>query len=236
GHLIFLQLTADGHRLCTASSRGNWYEHEPATSGGPILGETFLWAVGSGTLVRQGVRCSSPIECMAMSGDDQWIAVGCENGAVAAWQAETGRGFHFGRDSAQGTPVHPAWSADEAILRAWDPLLTTGSTRMRWDAAVLSVAFSPDARWLVAGCVDGLARVWDLASGRKLLTLAHAELENPSPFNGGVRAAFSRDGRRIVTVGSDRVVKFWETRRGEFTGRLLQTVPDATTVVLSPDG
>jgi len=60
---------------------------------------------------------------------------------------------------------------------------------------------------VVSGSRDQTLKVWDLASGLELLTLAG--------HSGRVRGvAFDADGRRIVSGSEDRTVRIWETGDG----------------------
>ena len=245
GHLVHLHFSPDGQRLSAAASRGNWYDREPKPPGAAAQGEIRLWNAKTGQEIRPPMRSSSPLEWVAASADGAWMALGCQSGAVSAWQERTGAGFHVARaalEEAEGLLVRPSDPSpggpteEAAVARAWDPLLASPSTRGGWEAAVRSVAFSPDARRLVAGFVDGTARVWDVQTGRKLLTLKPGRVDEPSPFKGGVEAAFSPDGQRILTVGLDGAVKFWDPRQGTFLGQLQQPIPEVGAATFSPDG
>src|SRR5262245_42048763 len=48
-----------------------------------------------------------------------------------------------------------------------------GTTRLRHRGYVVALAFSPDGKRLASGGYDSAAHVWDTATGRRLLTLAH---------------------------------------------------------------
>jgi WD40 repeat protein len=69
------------------------------------------------------------------------------------------------------------------------------------DSAVNGVAFSPDGRYLATAARNGVARVWELASGRQVAGMAHDK-----PLNG---LAFSPDGRRLATASNDGTVRLW---------------------------
>ncbi len=73
-------------------------------------------------------------------------------------------------------------------------------------AEVNSVAVSPDGQRVVSGGNDRTARVWELATGREILTIQHT---------GQIYAvAFSSDGQQIITGGEDRVARVWNASSG----------------------
>jgi WD40 repeat protein len=71
-----------------------------------------------------------------------------------------------------------------------------------------ALAFSPDGRWLVAGCRSGLLHCWDL----------DRECARPESWAGhrdDVRhLAFSPDGKGLFSLSGDRTVRRWEVAGG----------------------
>jgi hypothetical protein len=65
------------------------------------------------------------------------------------------------------------------------------------------MAFSPDGHRLLTGADYNMAHVWDVETGRELLTL------HPAYYYADA-AAFSPDGRRLVTGSTDGTAKVWE--------------------------
>jgi len=61
------------------------------------------------------------------------------------------------------------------------------------------VAVSPDGALVATGSLDGTAKLWDLATGREVLTL----FGHDGPVN---TVAFSPDGRFLATVSGDGTV------------------------------
>lgn len=86
----------------------------------------------------------------------------------------------------------------------------------------LVASWSPDSQRLaIGGDKDDTVSVWDVASGRKLLTYnGHAEAsffdrQSSLPRSGGVQAInWSRDGKYIVSLGDEDSIQIWDPATG----------------------
>lgn len=90
-------------------------------------------------------------------------------------------------------------------IREW-PLGHYGTT--------CAVAFSPDSGRIVTAAGNGVARVWDAATG----TLVHELIGRGNRL---LCAAFSPDGQRIATGGSDNYITLWDARTFDPVARLI---------------
>jgi WD40 repeat protein len=126
------------------------------------------------------------------------------------------------------------WDADSGMLRAEHRLATSAKTV---EPAGVLAAFSPDGRRLAARAreVDSLVQIWDVDSGRAVVTCRGHTL----PVH---CLRFSADGRRLATCACDREqstkpyeIKIWDAANGMLLtslkgqGRLF-------TAAFSPDG
>ena len=96
---------------------------------------------------------------------------------------------------------HAANPSGTGWARVWDAKTGEQLTpELSHPSRVTHATLSPDGgRFLVTVCDDSFVRVWDVASGRKTA-------EKRPLATGQLRfAAFSPDGRRLVTAGGDRV-------------------------------
>jgi WD40 repeat protein len=101
---------------------------------------------------------------------------------------------------------------------------------------VWAVVFSPDGKTLATTSIDGTARLWEVASGREVRTLAG---------RGGyvVAASFSPDGQLLVTAcrgrlgaGEDGEVNLWDVRTGQERTSWRGHRGDVHAAAFSPDG
>lgn len=89
--------------------------------------------------------------------------------------------------------------------------------------------FSQDDRRLLTAGEDNLAIVWDVASGRQLLSLAGhvgpvASIEE------------SPNGRTLLTASADNTARIWDARGGRLLFALAGHTDHLTSAVYSPDG
>ena len=111
-----------------------------------------------------------------------------------------------------------AWQLEPALLVVRD---TTN--------IISRIGFHPDGSRIIASNSDGTARIWDVASGRPLVTLA-----GHTGVVGSVR--FDPKGSRAITASDDGTARLWDVA----SGKLLATLSGHTDAVgdahFSPDG
>jgi WD40 repeat protein len=130
--------------------------------------------------------------------------------------------------------------SDLAVWQAYLPAATLSSVNFaRSDLSksvfaesfggIVSVAFSPDGQQLVIADSNGGIRLWEVDSGRSLMTLRAHE-------SWIWAIAFSPDGRWLASASDDNTAKLWDVA----TGTCLRTLKGHTQAVLSvafsPDG
>jgi WD40 repeat protein len=99
-------------------------------------------------------------------------------------------------------------------------------------AIAFGAAFSPDSRHVVTAGSDGLARIWDAATGKLIRKLG-------TPHSGSLQAAaYSPDGNAVVTASADGVVRVWNAATAKPVRLLARAggVSPLRSAVFSPDG
>jgi WD40 repeat protein len=97
------------------------------------------------------------------------------------------------------------------------------------EESVMSVAYSPDGRWIASGSDDRSIRVWDADTGAEQRVIRGHERSVKG-------VAYSPDGRRVVSGSDDKTVRVWDAATGAELLVLRGHGSWVWSVAFSPDG
>lgn len=221
----------------------------------------ILWDLATAMPLRTFVGHAGAVNAIALSADGRSILSGGDEGAVILWDAATGALL---RDFARlpGAVHSVAFSSDgQRVLTGSDGLI---QIRL-WDVAsgallaeyghhldgVRSVSFSSDEQWILSAGEDGRIFIWDIASnsavrifdGQKAdpafiyLPGADESAKDLEGHYGTVfSAAFSPDGRHVLSGGLDNEIILWDIASGKRLRSLLGHLAAVESVSFSPKG
>jgi WD40 repeat protein len=200
------------------------------------------WDAPTGKVIRS-LRTGSGVQAVACTGDGRLLAWDGADDTVVVWDVRANDEAYRLRGHTNtifGVTFSPdgkrlvSAGADKTV-RIWDVTRPPEDRRLRGMVWFLSgLAFSPDSRYLAAGAPDswndkpGTATVWEAATGNPAALV-------PGPPTPSYCLAFSPDGRRLATAGSDGKVLV----RDAADGREVRTFPGVSDLVtgllFSPD-
>jgi WD40 repeat protein len=208
----------DGHRVATQSGDGS----------------IKIWEIASDPVVTR--FSAEPDGVLSMSWAGPRLAASGTGGPAGVWDPASGDVIRLLPGSAD--PV--AISADGRRVAAstatgigvWD-VATGGSIAALSIGNVKGLALSPNGDRVVASVASSTgtvtAEVLQVTTGKKLFDL-------PGPNAGGADAAWSADGRRIVTAWNAGVAQIWDAASGHLLRTLRGHSAGVRSVAISPDG
>jgi WD40 repeat protein/serine/threonine protein kinase len=179
---------------------------------------------GSGHVIRRfHVDAEPRYYSAALSPDEKWFAYSGSGGTIRVQDVRTGAVSPIIQglgDEPQALSYNPEGSRllganQSGVVRIWDP--ATGreiaATTLPGGSYIDTIRYSRNGELLaVVGhrrpVMTGEVRILDAASARELRSLRGHALNV-------LDADFSPDGRRLVTAGADRTIRFWDLGTGQ---------------------
>lgn len=169
---------------------------------------------------------------VAFSHDGRYLLAGSRN--MSLWDLATGKELRkldskvnwVSRVAVAPNGEHVLSGNFDGVINLWDSI--TGKWLRTFQGAkgsVSSLAFAPDGRSMLDCRLDGPLTLSEVETGRELLQLA-----------GQGAAAFSRDGKWIVSGGAGNLLKLWDAATGRDVKSFAAHTDKIQSVAFSPDG
>jgi eukaryotic-like serine/threonine-protein kinase len=195
---------------------------------GSATGDVSVWAIPSGTKLRQLRQIGERVSAVAYSPDGRLIAAGSRDGAMQVWHADSGTlqsQLNLRRGKILAVEFDPT---STSVLAA-----NTDGTVVVADAAqgvplailegpqngVTAAHFDARSHRVVGASPDGTARVWDASSPYRRWS------SEPMSDDCGIVTSAEPD-RRFVAVGCRaRATRVWDTARDQLLAELPGVTP-----------
>ena len=194
-----------------------------------------IWDLDGPKPIRELTGHAEDVESIAWRGDGNQIASGDKARTIRLWDATTGAPqgtIETPSDTVLGLAYLPDHQqilsgGSDGVARLWK--LPVGEAKAELVRAfggqkgpILALALDPGGSKLVTGSADRSIKVFEVATGKDLLTLeGHAD---------AVKAlAITKDGQRLVSGSADKTFKVWNLA----DGKLISTSPAMSAAVVS---
>lgn len=179
-----------------------------------------IWDVETGKLQGGFQDQKGVVLALTYSLDGKYIASSSINPdySFVVWEAATGKlikRVQGHKSHVHRLQYHPngqllATTDTGGIVKMWSlPNLDEVRSIVAHPAPIIGLAFSPpDGKSFATAGQDGSVRVWDTASGTKVL-----ELEGHASAALDVR--YSPDGKRLASTGADKTIRLWDSTTGQ---------------------
>ncbi|MGQ9765717.1 MAG: outer membrane protein assembly factor BamB family protein, partial [Armatimonadota bacterium] len=205
---------------------------------GSYDGTIRIWEVGSGQKVREFAHGAGiQIDAVDFSRDGQSVVSAGRDGTVRVWEVATGKEVSrmaTGRkEGMRAIALHPmenlvAAGDSAGEVWVWEILgQEIDNIYQGPSVTISSLDVSRDGKYLAAGSRNGLIRVWDITTGREIISTTHqSEI---------LTILFSPDSRYVASGDRSGTVELWDILTGYRTFTVTGTLPVAS-LAFSPDG
>ncbi|KAF4319806.1 hypothetical protein G195_004769 [Phytophthora kernoviae 00238/432] len=175
--------------------------------------DVFMWDVPTAKVIRKFEGHKQSVNCVRYNADSSVLLSGSYDKTIRAWDIRARNAYtpiqvldDF-KDSVTSMVVtdHEIIAGCvDGVVRTFD--LRAGQiSREHIDEPVVSVAHSPDARFVLAGCLDGSIRVIEKANGTEVKSYRGHIVQDYK-----LDCGFSNDGAFVLSGSEDGKIYWWD--------------------------
>ncbi len=207
----------------------------------PQVGEVVVWNAATGKK-KKVIRQQWGVRRAAFSPDGNFVATADFGGKTRLVDPRSGKlkAMLSGQYSqVNAVAVSPdgkliAGGSFDGSVTLWDRDGKQAGSLQAPNERILNLAFSPNSQWLVAGCKQGNAYLFNLAQ-RDSPRVLRAYTGPPSYWSGIEAVAFAPDGQTFATGGM--MLRLWQTGSGDLIREMRRpSGARLNAVEFSPDG
>jgi RNA polymerase sigma factor (sigma-70 family) len=193
-----------------------------------------LWDLETGKEVRRFEGHTDKVRAVAFSPDGKQAVSGglFSDPTVRVWEVETGKELSKYTVAASPPRNRPNIGLRKPNVFGGSGLIPPGGFGPfpfpDEPGGISSVAFSPDGKLVLAGCMDNVLRVFELSTGTERKLEGHTKQL--------LGAVFTPDGKRILSGSYDQTVRLWDVESGKEVCRFFGHDNWVWGVAVSADG
>ena len=229
-HEIEIVRQFDPHlKASCISSDGRWCLFQDED-----LPKVTMWSIEEGKVSRSFqiendpsiLRGTEKFRSVSFSRDGRFVIAGGYGGRVCIWDRDTGELIEsiMNRVHASlGYVMSAAIDGNNKIMlvgamygafafKLFPAELIVHFTKH--SGQVNSIAFTPDEKHAVSASADETVRIWEVLSGHQSKMFHQADLDGTDPWANFANAVtVSRDGKRVLSGGSSKLLFLWNSRK-----------------------
>jgi len=200
-----------------------------------------IWDVVTGKSPFPALRHPGPVYDVQFSRDGRRLLTSCGDETVRLWELPSGHGERLQIPLRKSGRFDLRYSSDGRRILAFGEMglvrvLEAGSGRLLFaedqpatPRALNSASINRDGSQVaVAGTTDNCARLWDISTGKEVLSVQHGATVT--------HVEFSPDGKQLLTASDDASARLWNTADGSPAAPALVHQSAVRAAALSPDG
>ncbi|MFM6269383.1 MAG: hypothetical protein ACKPFA_23205, partial [Dolichospermum sp.] len=153
-----------------------------------------VWDLATGKELLAFSSCYNSVEKIAVTPDGNQIISGGWGYAIQVWDLATGQKLS-------------TFSGHESFVNARKELLSLPRHNEPNNGNTCEMSLTPDGTKMISGSLDKTINVWDLATGKALLTFS-------SDYISVHKIAVTPDGNQIISGGWSPAIKVWDLSSG----------------------